>query len=242
MNSTVANSVNELPILFKAPMVRAIQDGNKLQTRRLFSERTIELFSCAARIGEVSDFLNSDKTGKNDLEYILSFCPYGKVGDQLWVRETFQPIFADGFDHDSSPCPNYKTGFGYAVSYPATDGIIEFVDGDENITSRCKPSIFMPRWASRIQLEITNIRVQRLQDISEDDAAAEGIEGISQPTGGDDYQDYWRNYALTEKEADGWPWFNGDPIASFKSLWEKMNGIESWQLNPWVWVIEFKRV
>jgi hypothetical protein len=222
--------MKERPMLFSAPMVRAICDGTKTQTRRIVKNPDTAIECCdIARLHDQK-------------EVIENYCPYGKPDDQLWVRETFQPIFAEGFDHHSSEYPNYSTGFGYAVSYPATDGIIEFVDADDNIVSRCTPSIHMPRWASRIQLKIVRVRVERLNDISVEDAIAEGVEGMDQPTGGDDYQDYWRDYGVTEKDDDVWPWFAGDPISSYKSLWEKINGSESWQSNPWVWVIEFKRV
>jgi hypothetical protein len=142
-------------------------------------------------------------------------CPNGKAGDHIWVREAFSAMGG-------------KDGHALPIFYKA--------DGDDGL--RWTPSIHMPRWASRIQLEMTSIRIERLQDISEADAEAEGIECINQPTGGDDYQDYWRNYAVTEKEADGWPWFTGDPIASFKTLWNSI--YKNWNENPWVLVIEFK--
>lgn len=220
-------SIKERPILFSSPMVRALLDGSKTQTRRAFSDSTKFAFDCAARIGEVSFFLEQNELGKNDLGYVLDFCPCGKVGDRLWVRETFQPVFADGFDHDSNPYPNYKTGYGYAVTYPATDEIVEWIDGDDNITSRCRPSIHMPRWASRINLEITGVRVERLNDISEADAKAEGApsyeEGIDAPPPSDG--EYSWSYC-----------------ASFKTLWESIKGAGSWQENPWVWVVEFKVV
>lgn len=222
--------MKERPILFNAEMVRAILDGRKVQTRRdIRPQPTIDRmgnfiwngWNFGQEIGgkprsdAIASPLPSGATGK-------VLCPYGKPGDQLWVRETFQPIFADGFDHDSSPYPNYKTGFGYAISYPATDGIIEFVDGDDNITSRCKPAIHMPRWASRIQLEITGVRVERLNDISTDDIRAEGI--VQRFPGVNDQ--------FTPEILKG----------AFIDLWESINGAGSWQSNPWVWVIEFKRI
>jgi len=107
---------------------------------------------------------------------------------------------------------------------------------DPNVVPRWTPSIHMPRWASRITLEITSVRVERLQDISEADAIAEGIERL-------DYQGQtsWRDYSLNDEWAAISPMLDS-PIASYKTLWESLNGKGSWDLNPWVWVIEFKKV
>lgn len=243
-------SIKERPILFSAPMVRALLDGSKTQTRRIVKPQ------CTL----------SDKTGFNwkGWAYGIGFnyfdtvrnfaaknCPYGKVGDRLWVRETFQPVFADGFDHDSSPYPNYKTGYGYAVTYPATDEIIEWIDGDDNITSRCRPSIHMPRWASRITLEITGVRVERLNDISESDAQKEGIkftdygltcfhQGRAQDVGDCTAPD------SHHQKRNGWHWgatTHQDQCYSsakyaFGALWDSI--YKNWDQNPWVWVVEFK--
>jgi hypothetical protein len=195
--------IKERPLLFNAEMVRAILDGRKTQTRRAVKAMALDWL-------ENSKFIP---------EYVASpdndMCPNGKIGDQIWVRETFSAM-------------GDNTGHALPIYYRA--------DGDDGFA--WTPSIHMPRWASRIQLEITNVRIERLQDIGEDDAEAEGIEGINQPTGGDDYQDYWRDYGVNKKDADGWPWFTGDPIASFKSLWNSI--YKNWDSNPWVWVIEFK--
>lgn len=219
--------IKERPILFNAEMVRAILAGRKTQTRRAVKGMALEWL-------EDSKFIP---------EYVASpdndMCPNGKIGDQIWVRETFQGPLID--ELESERCAEHgiqqyeKPEF---CAYRATDKL-DAIDLDGNDIG-WKPSIHMPRWASRIQLEIVNIRLERLNEISEDDAEAEGIEGINQPTGGDDYQDYWRDYGVNKKEADGWPWFTGDPIASFKSLWNSI--YKNWDSNPWVWVIEFKRI
>ena len=239
--------MRERPILFSAPMVRAILDGSKTQTRRAIKQQPVpdpmwgggfKIVSKAVTVALEAFNRSRGVPRGND----PTPCPYGKPGERLWVREKFQPIFADGFDHSSSPYPDYETGYGYAISYPATDGIVEWIDGDDNITDRCRPSIHMPRWASRILLEIVSVRVERLNDIGADDAASEGIENKNFPTGGDDYQDYWLDYSRSKHDADGWPWFLGDPITSFRTLWESINGEGSWRENPWVWVVEFKRI
>lgn len=166
-------ATKERPILFSTPMVRAILDGRETQTRRAFSKRLLKLMANTASCGEVSNFLDEEILGKHDHEYIVQFCSYGKPGDRLWVRETFQPLFADGVENHSET--NWRTGEGYTVSYPATDGIQEFIDADDNISDACMPSIHMPRWASRILLEVANVRVERLLDISEEDAISEGV-------------------------------------------------------------------
>jgi len=235
--------IKERPMLFSAPMVRAILDGGKTQTRRTngfeWTNMSMPDMWDKVEIGfygnDLGAWFRFDDQGINRDTFVK--CPYGKVGDRLWVRETFQYLFADGFDHDSSPYPDQKTGEGYNPSYPATDGIKEYVDGDDLIVSKCTPSIHMPRWASRINLEITAVRVERLNDISETDAWAEGIE--CEPC---DQTVCFKNYM-----ADNWipAWgdtFDTAAILSFESLWESINGSGSWQQNPWVWVIEFKRV
>lgn len=173
-------SVKERPILFSAPMVRAILDGRKKQTRRVVKFKK--------KIG----VLNNDE--------FLMLCPHGKRGDRLWVRESFL--------QDSG-------GFIYRA-----DGDFE---GNAKILGGWRPSIFMPRWASRILLEITNVRVERINDISEEDAIAEGVDG--------------------EKEAAaiGSTWYD-KPRRAYRRIWESINGQGSWDLNPFVWVIEFKVV
>ena len=190
--------MTERPILFNGEMVRAILDGRKTQTRRIVKPQP------GAQMEQV--LIN------NRGEWP---CPLGQVGDRLWVRETFQP-FLDAYDIDCMPNVDYQTGKGYKISYPATDGIDEFQDIDSgDIKSTCKPSIHMPRWASRITLEITDVRIERLQSISEADAKAEGVEPAE--------------CCLAH--------YHG-----FSKLWQNVYGSESWEANPWVWVIEFRRV
>lgn len=183
------------PILFSAPMVRALLDGSKTQTRRVCKP--------AANLSEVVGIQDPSELEQRpiyikgsgwfgDAEgYVQFFCPYGQVGDQLWVREAF----CDATD-----------GLHGRVLYRAT--------GDT--ACKWKPSIHMFRHQSRITLEITNVRVERLQDISEADALSEGI--IQADDGG---------YHLADTRH-----YSDDPVESYASLWESINGEGSWDANP----------
>lgn len=203
-------SVKERPILFSGDMVRAILEGRKSQTRRPVKPQPPAI--AAHKLDGHTDYK----------------CRYGQPGDQLWVRETFQPLFTDGVDDWRDT--DYKTGKGYKVSYPATDGIQEFINLDDEISTACTPSIHMPRWASRITLEITGIRVERLQEISADDAIAEGIERVS-----DAPYWAWKDYSCHGQLLS--------PIMSYQTLWDSINAQrgQPWESNPWVWVIDFRR-
>ena len=193
--------MKERPILFSAPMVRALLNGSKTQTRRAVKPSPVaDIRFCGGA------YIPTNKHGDIAVEapHIASFSPYGQPGDRLWVRETF--IDASSALHS---CVIYRA------------------DGDDQACGQSwKPSIFMPRWASRIMLEITDVRVERLQDISAADAQAEGI--VPDGDGGWHLADT-RHYM-------------GDPISSYASLWEYINGPDSWEANPWVWVIEFRKV
>lgn len=212
----------ERPILFNGAMVRAILEGRKTQTRRVVKNlegRPANSWTLHRAAG-CADSWSSDSGW-------MGRCPYGQPGDRLWVREAFQPLFADGVENHWET--DWKTGKGYAISYPATDGIHEYLDADDNLTDACKPSIHMPRWASRILLEITAVRVERLQDISEADARAEGVtDGGCLNCG--------------EPEPCGCAQPAPDARDSFCRLWQSINGPGSWADNPWVWIVEFKRV
>ncbi|HFF9139710.1 TPA: hypothetical protein ACQ9T4_002903 [Yersinia enterocolitica] len=195
--------MNEKPILFNSEMVQAILSGRKTQTRRIISEKTLHLFDVAAIAGECHPLGLCDQRSQS---YYLEFCPLGNPGDQLWVRETF------------GDC-------GVRLVYRADSD-----DGAACIVKRWTPSIHMPRWASRINLLITGVRVERLNDISEQDAISEGLECYV-----DDGVPYYG------------PFNNGDcrPDVVFRGLWDSIYGKkegENWQANPWVWVIEFERM
>lgn len=231
--------MNEKPILFNAEMVNAILSGNKTQTRRVMKVQPSDCFS-PMNMGLALDYTARwytpgviDKHGylqpaKNEVFGVAGeeegyACPFGADGDHLWVRETFEAIP----DHDE---PVGCSGILYAADIPFPN-------------RKWTPSIHMPRWASRILLEITSVRVERLNDISHEDACREGI-----------HTEVWdqtvvaRNYAVEDEFFQFWSeglphYVEMDELyrASFRSLWESIYGTDSWQANPWVWVIEFKR-
>lgn len=211
--------MKERPILFNAPMVRSVLSGVKRLTRRVMQPQP--------RI--LSGDLFCWRDDALLAEELVKRCPYGQPGGRLWVRESFQPLMADDVAEGEWLSCNYRTGRGYKVSYPATDGVVEYYDitTDDAFCDRVTPSIHMPRWASRITLEITGVRVERLQDISIEDAKAEGAWGP------DD--------SIVSKVAE---YFHIDILAAnprlaYRMLWEQINGAGSWDANPWVWVIAF---
>jgi len=197
----------------KAPMVRAL-NGRKTQTRRIVKElksasdgSKARLFVSDADIAVANELLTNP--GRHPNRRVK--CPYGRPGDRLWVRETWA---------EAAPI---ETGYVYRAD----------IAGEDRTGLRWRPSVHMPRLASRITLEITSVRVERLNDISNADAIAEGIERISVPP---TRALWWRDYGTDPLCV------TLDPIASYASLWESINGPGSWDLNPLVWVIEFRRV
>lgn len=204
------------PILFSAPMVRPVLTGEKTQTRRVVNPQPVGMDLDAALDG---NWLSKPFGGLllPKVRDLPMHCPYGQPGDRLWVRETWRPIQPGG------PC-----------IYLATDGDGRYPPGPLRLF-KWRPSIHMPRWASRITLEVTGVRVERLQDISEADAVAEGIERM--PCRVPNTR-LWRNYT----PGNGWTPSVAIPQNSFRSLWESINGPGSWDLNPWVWVVDFRRL
>lgn len=228
--------MSERPILFSAPMVRAILDGRKSQTRRIVSptnssvlgyngetkvgrklwdqlhfehgdgptkDEGTHLFGC----GPNCEYLHVPAWHADESDDVVSYRvrPRVQPGDRLWVKETFAPL------HGAA-----EGSYMYRATYHHAD-------------LKWKPSIFMPRVGSRITLEITRVRVERLNDISEADAIAEGA---SAPTG------KHGSYPA--------PWATSVPgpvnyRESYRKLWESINGARSWTLNPWVWILEFRR-
>ena len=252
--------MKERPILFNASMVRAILAGDKTQTRRI------------AKPVRHPDLGNIYAAGALVLErepqhVIERACPYGRPGDRLWVRESFW------IEHDSDSLEgagafdcgiDLKTGDWASVCYCADQETAgTWIGPDQYYPERTfvpwgdggfvpeffskRPNIHMPRWASRILLEITCVRVERLQDISEPDALAEGIE--KNWTGDPRKRQNgfgtigwvpdcgWINYM---EDMDGEPAYT--PQDSFRSLWQSINGRDNWAVNPWVWVVEFRRI
>lgn len=236
--------MKERGMIFNGEMVRAILDGRKTQTRR---EVKLNLdIACLATTYDWAASLAANHyqglteeqiqqkaeslrgvihpviLGNGQMVSII--CPHGKPGDRIWVRETWARYNIDQNSHD--------------IAYRAT------TPEDWPEEGRWRPSIHMPRWASRILLEITNVRVERLNAISEEDAQREGV-----------HTEVWdqtvvaRNYAARDEFFQFWsedmPHYvemNQLYRSSFRSLWESIYGAENWLANPWVWVIEFKRV
>ena len=211
----------ERPILFSGPMVRAILEGRKTVTRRVMKHQphedasvTVEKYNAAVvdRHGEEQPGPEVFGAWWSDGERGC-VCPYGQPGDRLWVRENFGEIY-DYCDHPEMPgCPSE---FWHIEWKYRADGELE-MGSQDGVFTGWKPSIHMPRIASRILLEVTDVRVERLQDISDADALAEGC---------------------SHKDMR-----HGDRLASvFARLWESINGAGSWGANPWVWVVEFRRI
>lgn len=227
--------MKERGMIFNSEMVRAILDGRKTQTRRVI-----------ANVGNDNCLPLQKRTKTKDGIYthvidapIYGLCPFGKIGDRIWVRETWSDVNLDG-----AP----------AVAYRADDEVYDLMEDESlldedgafnyqdprvckyqfaawhsdlisGIEGNWRPSIHMPRWASRLTLEITGLRVERLNSISQEDAQAEGME----LTG-------WRP-TYSDPDSGGEVW---TPYDNFAQLWESIYGEGSWKANPWVWVIEFK--
>lgn len=187
--------MTERGMIFNAEMVRAVLDGRKTQTRRIIQER--HLYGGGREPGNWPVHMPEGEEGEKARLWAANNSPFGAVGDRLWVRETWARYNIDQNSHD--------------MAYRAT------TPDDWPKEGRWRPSIHMPRWASRITLEITGVRVERLQDISDIDAIAEGC-STADMRSGDSARDVYAR------------------------LWSSIYGADSWQANPWVWVIEFKRV
>lgn len=235
-------AIKERPILFSAPMVRALLDGSKTQTRRVVKWHGVEpglnlQFSGLSVERSGSNFVLSSPTrDSHAYRSVPQPCPYGMPGDRLWVRETFaiestQDYEGDpGIDVPLGPVKVFEDGGyrlipRYRASEPDTQLMVAPSEKDD-IGMRWTPSIHMPRWASRINLEITGVRVERLQDISEADARAEGARECDPISG--------REVLLAG------PSQRGSFVLHYRDIWEQINGAGSWAENPWAWVIEFK--
>lgn len=210
MTTTV--EVRERPILFSGPMVRAILDGRKTQTRRVLIPQPVggdrvEWFSNGWFVGQLRDSENSFRPLR---------CPFGQPGDRLWVRET---TFGASSGEPQDLC--------YRVACPCGRS-----DEEHAEAHGWRPSIHMPRWASRLTLEVTDVRVERLQDCSAEDAIAEGLmqatkDGLLYKWGTPDMD--WADWRIS-------------PIDAFEWRWNQINAARGygWDVNPWVWVVTFQ--
>lgn len=217
--------VKERPILFKGEMVRAILKGCKTQTRRILKWQPLDVLPMNIPDAWITlDTREPEPHGKHIK------CRLGKVGDRLWVRETYNPGLR--------PLESRANGYRGCV-YRADDFTALYSGG-------WTPSIFMPRRHSRITLEITGVRCERLQNITEADAIAEGIELDKFASDG-----YWKNYEFTTAHPRRNEITTAEkhrivgyksPVDSYASLWRSINGADSWDANPFVWVIEFRKV
>lgn len=231
-------AVKERPIPLITSEVRAILDGRKTMLRRVVKADINCLHIRGNPVQLLADWalsgLRKFENGIAEFDVQCDVddcytekikCPYGIPGDRLWVRETWAPdwehsriFYRADAEVDGKTVPfemNGDSGFGGGIGTA--------------VIGKWKPPIPMPRAASRILLEITNVRVERLQEITKEDAKAEGVERNSlAPL-------FWENYISAE-------WSFTSSVESFQSLWQSINGLESWEQNPWVWVIEFKKV
>lgn len=215
--------MKERPILFSGEMVKAILGGRKTQTRRVVKPQPFQ-----------NDILCRDAAAPSGYSLVhdshddrLLTCPYGVPGDRLWVKETWCQKYDDGLplydvhgNGDPSCCYYRATETEHIIKDDGNGGTEYRMDGTE--ASPWQPSIFMPRWASRITLEIVSVRVERLREITEDDVVAEGIE-----------------FPCEEPETGEHP---VGCVCEYRNLWDRINGKKHpWSSNPWVWRIEFKR-
>lgn len=212
--------MKERPILFSASMVRAILDGRKAQTRRVVKPQPGKVTPAGRPL-----FFQHGGTGRR----IIPNCPYGQPGDRLWVKETFwaygrwETRFSKKKGRDEWHFIDMTRECDRSYQYAADNPDVPAAHDRSGVNPGWwkRSPLFMPRHVSRIMLEITDVRVERLNDISEQDALEEGITYNDIPNNG-----------LDPMRARTW----------FRGLWESINGGGSWDKNPWVWVIELKRV
>ena len=198
--------MKERPILFSGPMVRAILAGIKTQTRRVVKHCKDRNFGCDLAPHELAGEVNNGN---------FTNCPYGQPGELLWVREAWRTYAS--LDHLKPS----QIAQGAGVQYEAGGNNIagEIADRLHGL-GRYRSGRFMPRWASRIMLEVTDVRIERLQDISHDDAIAEGV--------GCNHGSEFARCSMS-------------PQAHYYEVWESIHGAGSWEVNPFVWVLSFKR-
>lgn len=212
-------ATRERPILFSAPMVRAILEGRKSQTRRVVTKDPDLLNYAPNQCFMDGAWYPTTPSGKIGMAPGI-VCPYGKPGDLLWVRETAFPDFPKDFTY-------YDWTWAEVPEEYRTPKYVLYNATSPDYKLKWKPSIHMPRWASRLTLRITDVRVERVQSISEADAVAEGVDGKA--TLSDGVQIGGGIYTARN---------------AYATLWDSINGKKpgaSWADNPWVWVVSFER-
>lgn len=212
--------MREVGIQYSAPMVRGVLDDSKNVTRRTVKGE-IPAGAVRAVFGQWSSgrphaWRWLDQSGAPLGKPFR--CPYGVAGDRLWVREAWRtlPRLDELPPRDVPP--------GSPLTFYADGG-----DEAASLGGKFRPGMFMPRWASRILLEVTDVRVERLQEITHEQAIAEGIERVG---------NRWRHYFFPDDDSEAWEF----PKNSFASLWVKLNGEGSWDASPWVFAIPFRRL
>jgi hypothetical protein len=252
--------MKERPILFSAPMVCAILEGRKTVTRRVVKPQPAPRQGMvnAAYCGRPELWLPEGNIAEGDPGSWK--CPYGQPGDRLYVRESFMVVGYGGFSQSTSTGYESFETIGVEFAAGGDPSTFDFLNGkpvegtpasvDYAMASRMadsgpegnRPSIHMPRWASRITLEVTGVRVERLQDISSADILAEGVQ-IPVDAAGNQLIDVSTKHGPSYFIPPGK--FHDHAARLFghwAALWVDINGIDSWNANPWVWVVEFKRV
>jgi hypothetical protein len=238
--------VKERPVLFSTPMVQAIMEGRKTVTRRVIKTQPDN--ECYFEMRLENGILTIDYNQGDENPKVK--CPYGIVNDVLWVRETwrkYHPVDTDGYTDFSKTIIEFAADNPEPVRMVDADGAgVETKNGSEKFIP-WKPSIFMPREACRLKLEIVSIGVERLHDITEEDAIKEGVEENICA----DKDACPSSLCKTECSGKGEYYrypvgFDAEPCysarESFETLWQSINGEESWNANPWVWRIEFKKL
>ena len=214
------SQIKERPILFSAPMVRAILEGRKTVTRR--ATKVQPHIDASGNFCVGSSNYGQDGYGKPVTKHFVNgCCPYGKPGDRLWVRETFIDLRGTGVERRPDPDGPLQR---YAYAADCRPGS-HSDEARKDFGLKYKPSIHMPRAACRILLEITGVRVERLQDITYEQAAAEGV-----------HRGPLREWCASDEGGACHKY----PVPAFRDLWQSVGG--NWDANPWVWVVEFKRV
>lgn len=252
--------IRERPILFSAPMVRAILEGRKTQTRRMVKNEFGVCAECFASpitavphnegdggmgiFGDDPYLRVAACSHAGDLAGGRTRCPYGVPGERLWVKETFA---AEREEQAGTGAVRWT----YVDGWEKKIGALYRADGIREYVGRWRPSIHMPRCLSRIDLEVTGVRIEKLHAITEADATAEGCTAS-----------VWETWTAYDPDTEGYPSFFIEPTAedgidpatvkhhrsertalfAFERLWRDINGGASWDANPWVWVVEFKRV